>query len=334
MQRIVKPEKLKPIKTILKVFILLCCHSLFAQVPQSFSYQGVAKNADGEIIANSSLSLKIGIIEATETTAPEVYSEIHQAESNEIGLFTIDIGQGEAINGVFENIVWGSASHYINISMDATGGERYVFVGQVELLSVPYALYALEAGNGVPGPPGPAGAPGPPGPPGPKGYPSKDIPPGPAGKSGPQGPPGPQGPGNGPPGPQGPPGPAEGPQGPPGPDGMQGPQGAPGPPGPAGPPGEPGPPGPPCPVVGPAGVPGPPGFDGAPGPPGPQGQNAPPCSPGSSNIPGPKGDSAIIATSVIPTDAIEGTIYLDTGANRTDATLGLRYFTGSNWIDL
>ncbi len=314
--------------------LLFAYPSLFAQVPQAFNYQGVAKTTDGAIIANSNLSLKIGIVEATETEVFEVYDEIHQIQTNAIGLFTINIGQGEASNGVFDNINWSKATHYINISMDASGGERYVFVGQMQLLSVPYALYALEAGNGVQGPPGPDGAPGLYGSPGPQGPTRQSAPPGGPGPPGESGPPGPEGPGNGPVGPQGPPGPAEGPQGPPGPDGPRGPEGEPGPPGPQGPPGEPGPPGPPCPVVGQPGPPGPPGAKGIPGLPGPRGMNAPPCSPGISNIIGPKGESIMIATSVSPAEAIEGTIYLDTGANRTDGILGLRYFTGSNWIDL
>ncbi len=334
MKRILKPKKQKLLVSWLAVLLLFAYPNLFAQVPQAFSYQGVAKTADGAIIANSNLGLKISIIEATETTAPEIYCEIHQTQSNEIGLFTINIGQGAVVNGSFENINWGVGDHYINISMDANGGDRYVFVGQSQLLSVPYALYALEAGNGVKGIPGPPGFDGPPGPPGPRGHNSGNSPPGQPGKPGPPGPTGPPGPGNGPAGPQGPPGPAEGPQGPPGPDVPPGPEGSPGPTGPPGPPGEPGPPGPPCPIVGEPGPPGPYGAPGAPGEPGPPGAAGADCSPGPPGAPGPKGHSALIATSLVPTNANEGTIYLDTGANRTDGALGLRYFNGTNWIDL
>lgn len=50
--------------------------------------------------------------------------------------------------GGFDAINWGSGDHYIQIEMDPDGGTNYTLLGESQLLSVPYALYAGN-GNGV-----------------------------------------------------------------------------------------------------------------------------------------------------------------------------------------
>lgn len=302
---------------------------LFAQSPMAFSYQGVVTNASGDIVGNQAVNVKVSIL--TDSAAGTmVYSETHQLESSAIGLFSLSIGTGTALDGSFNSIAWGAGRHFIETAIDITGETNYIYAGTVELLSVPYALYALEA-NVVeaPGKTGPAGMQGTPGRAGMTGLPGEDIligpiglpgcvcPAGLAGAPGPQGPqgadgapgqPGPAGEDAPPGGPEGPPG-AEGPPGepggPPGPEGIPGPDG---PEGPAGPPGDKGPTGSPGEEVGPTGSaegdPGPPGPQGEPsfieGPQGPQGMpGAPghpskgggPGDPGIPGAPGPKGET-------------------------------------------
>lgn len=185
------------------------------------------------------------------------------------------------------------------------------------------------------GPMGPRGDIGPAGPQGIQGIPGAD---GPAGATGPQGIPGPQGvagpqgqPGaTGPQGIQGPQGDIgkTGPQGPIGPTGATGPQGATGPAGPQGLPGDPGVQGP----AGPQGIQGIPGPTGPIGPVGPQGDVGPQGPQGDPGIPGamgpvgpqgipgpvgPQGQSINWLYGVgapLPTDGIDGDMYLDTQA--------------------
>lgn len=70
-------------------------------------------------------------------------------------------------------IPWGTNDKFIKVEMDPSGGNTFVTLGTNKLLSVPYAMYAV---NGTPGPAGPAG------------------PTGPTGATGPAGPQGPAGP--------------------------------------------------------------------------------------------------------------------------------------------
>lgn len=312
---IIKYKKMKNIIIILN--ICLSC-ALYAQVPMAFSFQGVATDVNGAVLSGQTLSAQISILE-NNPVGENIYIETHQVQSSQMGLFNLFIGRGTAITGNFEEIKWGSDRYFVKTEIDVDGNNSYVYSGTVELLAVPYALFALEAGNdslqiaGPPGDPGPEGLQGaqgmygppgdpyiededfecdcPAGPEGPPGYPGADGAPAQwTGIEGPQGPQGPPGPPGGPDGPEGPPGfeGPPGPQGPSGPIGPEGPEGDQGPQGPAqGDPGEEGDPGP-------DGAQGPPGADGAPGPTGGPiniGAPGPAGAPGDTGEKGPPGDT-------------------------------------------
>jgi len=156
---------------------LLYSTEVLAQLPQAFSYQGIALDKEDKPVVSKALGFKISIVEDS-AAGNIVYTETHETASSEIGLFNLQIGRGALVEGSFANIDWGIKRHFVKVEMDADGGEDYTLAGTVELLTVPYALYALESGTKVPGPAGP------PGPPGANGNP------GTAGPPGPQGPPG------------------------------------------------------------------------------------------------------------------------------------------------
>jgi len=137
-------------KTILLIvsIIFYCFHST-AQVPQSFKYQAVARDASGEVIADQKVSFQISILQSSET-GTSVYSETHVDSTNQFGLVTLEIGTGTTTDD-FTAIDWGNDAYFIQIEMDATGGTSYTLIGTSQLLSVPYALYAKSAGNGFSG---------------------------------------------------------------------------------------------------------------------------------------------------------------------------------------
>lgn len=154
---------------------LLFSSLLFAQSPQSFTYQSVIRNASNQLVSNSSIGTKISILQGS-VTGSIVYSETHQASTNSNGLLSLVIGAGTVQNGTFSTINWGNGPYFIKTESDLTGGTNYTLTGTQQLMSVPYALYAETAGTAVNGTPGPQG------PQGPQGIQ------GPAGATGPQGP--------------------------------------------------------------------------------------------------------------------------------------------------
>jgi hypothetical protein len=133
-------------KTFLLLTLTLVTQITLAQAPQRMSYQSVVRNAANQIVANQSIGVKISIVEGS-LTGTTVYAERHTTTTNANGLFTLEAGGGTPTTGTFSAINWGNGSHYIKSEIDVTGGSNYTLSGTMELLSVPYALYAATAGN-------------------------------------------------------------------------------------------------------------------------------------------------------------------------------------------
>ncbi|NEN25321.1 hypothetical protein G3O08_18690 [Cryomorpha ignava] len=232
------------IQIILVLTSILLALNLSGQAPEKFNYQGVARNSAGAPLANEQLGLQISILDGDNAE----YIETHTITTNSFGLYTLAIGGGTPVEGSMSDVTWSAGNKSIKVEIDPDGGSNYSDLGTTELLSVPYALYAVESATGVAGPQGPPGPPGSQGATGPQGATGSTGAIGPQGNTGPQGATGSQGATGamGPAGPQG----ATGATGAIGPQGNTGPQGATGAMGPQGATGATGATGP----VGPAGT--------------------------------------------------------------------------------
>jgi hypothetical protein len=187
--------------------ILLLVGTASSQAPQKFNYQGIARNSSGEPLASKLISLKISILDVSNAGAVK-YAETHSVTTNAFGLYNIEIGSGTIVSGTIAGINWSVSKKFLKVEIDPNGGSAYTTIGNTELLSVPYALYAASGNPGPTGPKGDKGDNGVPGATGPVG------PIGPTGNNGAVGPIGPAG-ANGVPGATGPVGPigATGPAG-------------------------------------------------------------------------------------------------------------------------
>ena len=131
---------------ILSFFVILFVTPFFAQAPQAFNYQGVARDLSGTPLPNQTIGLRMSILENS-PNGTEVYQETHNATTTDLGLFSLQIGNGNVTIGVFEDIDWGSGSRFLQIEIDENGGSNFQLIGTSELLSVPYALFAENAGD-------------------------------------------------------------------------------------------------------------------------------------------------------------------------------------------
>lgn len=127
------------------LFILLFSFLSFAQAPELMSYQALIRNADGNLIQETSVGIRISILESS-ITGVAVYSETHTVSTNENGLVTLSIGSGSTTDD-FTTIDWGNGNYYIKSETDPNGGSNYTIEGASQLLSVPYALYAKSTGS-------------------------------------------------------------------------------------------------------------------------------------------------------------------------------------------
>ncbi|MCD4698025.1 MAG: hypothetical protein K8S16_17510 [Bacteroidales bacterium] len=120
--------------------ILIIAGSVTAQTPRSFKYQAVARNVDGEAIINTMIGINVFLI-SDNINGNVVYSETFSAESNGIGIFNVNIGQGNVVSGVFSDIDWGASDYFLKVAIDVAGGSNYLEMGTCQLLSVPYSLH-------------------------------------------------------------------------------------------------------------------------------------------------------------------------------------------------
>ena len=128
------------------LFLILFPLFVFSQSPQKINFQSILRNTNGEIVANKSVSLKISILSGS-INGSSVYAETNTKTTDASGLISLQIGNGTVLSGVFANIGWGNASHFIKLEADFNGGSNFVVLGTQELMSVPYALYASKATN-------------------------------------------------------------------------------------------------------------------------------------------------------------------------------------------
>lgn len=176
---------------LMLIFIFAAFSSVLAQSPQGFNYQAVLRDADGVVLSNENVVLRLDLIQG-ETKGPIVFFEIYDVQTNRLGLVNLHVGSQNT--EAFNNIDWAQGPYFIKISLNGLP------MGTSPLLSVPYALYAENGGE--PGPQGEQGPIGPAGPQGPQGEQGNPGQQGPQGETGPQGPQGEPGE----PGPQGDPG--------------------------------------------------------------------------------------------------------------------------------
>ena len=119
---------------------------VFAQSPQSFQYQAVARDAQGNVLAGRYLTFKASILKGS-PAVPAMYVETHNQGSDPFGLVNLSIGNGTVVSGNFENIAWGSDLFFLQLEMDPQGGSNWFTMGAMQLQSVPYALYADRSGG-------------------------------------------------------------------------------------------------------------------------------------------------------------------------------------------
>lgn len=133
---------------------------VFGQSPEKMSFQAVIRNSNNNLVVNSSVGMKISILQGS-STGTEVYSETHSATTNANGLVSVEIGGGSNPVGSISTINWSSGPYFIKTETDPAGGTSYSITSTTQFLSVPFALYAKSSGNGPAGPTGPTGAVGP-----------------------------------------------------------------------------------------------------------------------------------------------------------------------------
>jgi hypothetical protein len=114
--------------------------------PEAFSYSAVARDANSNPIANTTIGIQISLRQGS-PLGTIVYQENHFVNTDQFGLFNLTVGGGSVQTGAMASIDWTATNYYLQVGMDANGGTNFLNMGSTQLLSVPYALYAKSAGS-------------------------------------------------------------------------------------------------------------------------------------------------------------------------------------------
>ena len=133
---------------ILLTLIGLCTMLIIqAQVPEKIDFQAMARDASGNPYVNQPIGVQISIRQGS-STGTIVYQEEHSTTTDDYGLFVLPIGEGTPVSGTFAAIDWTGGSYYTQVEIDPDGGINYTDMGTMEMMSVPFALFANRAEYG------------------------------------------------------------------------------------------------------------------------------------------------------------------------------------------
>jgi hypothetical protein len=132
------------------VFVtLLFSFSALAQ-NEGINFQGVARNAAGDVLVSQKINLRLSILLGSETGAV-AYVETRQTTTNPQGVFAVVVGDDKALTKSinFSFINWTPAPKFIKVEMDPNAGNNYLVMGTSRLQAVPFAFhaYGVDASN-------------------------------------------------------------------------------------------------------------------------------------------------------------------------------------------
>ncbi len=134
--------------SFLFIGFLMIINPIFAQ-PQKINYQAVAVGANGKPIKNSTVGLRLSVLDSL-PTGSTLYTETQVASTDASGQFSIYLGGGTATAGTFANLPWANGNDkFLKVEMDAQGGTNYQPMGTTQLVSMPYAMAAGSLREGA-----------------------------------------------------------------------------------------------------------------------------------------------------------------------------------------
>lgn len=113
---------------------------IFSQAPAGFNYQAVLRDAAGQVLTLTDITLEVNIRQGS-TDGTVVFSETHQVQTSEFGLVSLHIG---SVNPL-DITQWGGQEYFIEVIADG------VAMGSSKLLSVPFALHSQTSADAFSG---------------------------------------------------------------------------------------------------------------------------------------------------------------------------------------
>ena len=105
------------------------------------AYQAVARDADGDPLADTELAVRVTLKDGATTVWQEEHASVL---TNQFGNLALTIGSGVTSAGTsLTDVDWSAAGLHFEIEVDAGTG-TYASFGDVAVQAVPVAMYALN----------------------------------------------------------------------------------------------------------------------------------------------------------------------------------------------
>ncbi len=121
------------------LFWLATTGAVLAQSPQMFNYQAVVRDADGHLLKEHTLDVRLTLLKGSDD-GQEVWNETQTVTTNSLGLFSLQAGKVTPLT-----VNWGDGEYWLRTEIDPHDGSGFRELGTTRLLSVPYALYGEDA---------------------------------------------------------------------------------------------------------------------------------------------------------------------------------------------
>ena len=120
------------------IFLISC----YLQAQNGFNYQSIFKDANGAVITNTSIVLRLSFI-YNSSSGTIIYVETHSLTTPADGVVNLVIGSGTATTGNFSDVDWSKTVIYLKRELDASASGTYIDMGTSLLNGVPKANYSL-----------------------------------------------------------------------------------------------------------------------------------------------------------------------------------------------
>ena len=132
---------------LLTLLAVVAGMAVWAQAPQTMTYQAVVRDATGRLVSNRDVGVRLSILQGSEN-GTAVYEDRQTVTTNANGLFTLTVGStGNRLDG----IDWAAGPYFIKSEVDPAGGTDYTLSIVQQMTSVPYALRACVADSIISG---------------------------------------------------------------------------------------------------------------------------------------------------------------------------------------
>lgn len=110
---------------------------------ESFSYQAVIRNAEGQLVDNKEVGLRFSLMHDGEAK----YVETQKSATNQYGNIQVLIGTGTKVSGAMAEVPWNTLDITLKVEVDVNGGTNYILLGETKINPAPYALYASSSSS-------------------------------------------------------------------------------------------------------------------------------------------------------------------------------------------